>query len=71
MYKNLTARYGKIPSIYSFHFIVVMKTIFLLTVVFLQLSMAGHSQSVTLRVSNTSATQVLYQLSRQSGYDFI
>ncbi|MFB2117762.1 SusC/RagA family TonB-linked outer membrane protein [Parapedobacter sp. 2B3] len=49
----------------------VMKICLLLTIAFVQVAVAGHGQTVSLHVKNTPITQVLYELSRQSGYDFI
>ena len=48
-----------------------MKITVLLTVVFAQFAMASHGQNVNIRVRNTPVATVLYQLSQQSGYDFI
>ncbi|WP_257669715.1 SusC/RagA family TonB-linked outer membrane protein [Parapedobacter tibetensis] len=48
-----------------------MKTLLLLTIAFMQLAVAGHGQEVSLHVKNASIEQVLYQLSQESGYDFI
>src|SRR3546814_7335906 len=72
MYRKFAAiRCGR-PILHSFPHLVIMKTFLLLTVAFTQLAAAtGHAQDVTIKVSNTPISQVLYQLSQQSGYDFI
>ncbi|WP_028296117.1 TonB-dependent receptor [Olivibacter sitiensis] len=49
----------------------MMKIAMLLTFAFVQLAMASNGQQLSIKVKNASATQVLYQLSKQSGYDFI
>lgn len=71
MYKILTAIHCSTLVIHSFPYRVIMKICLLLTFAFLQLAMAGSGQSVTLHVKNATVSKVLYQLSAQSGYDFI
>ncbi len=71
MYKILPALHCSTLVIHSFPYRVIMKICLLLTFAFLQLAMAGSGQSVTLHVRNAPVSKVLYQLSVQSGYDFI
>lgn len=71
MYKIFNAGHCRKPIFYSFKFLVIMKTTILLSIVFTQIAIASHGQQVSLRVKNVPATQVIYQLSKQSGYDFI
>ncbi|HTN19359.1 MAG TPA: TonB-dependent receptor [Pelobium sp.] len=46
-------------------------TVMLLTVVFLQTATAGFAQKVSLDIKKTSVEDVLYQLTKQTGYSFI
>jgi len=71
MYKKITACLCGRPIIHSLPYLVIMKMTVLLTVAFTQLAVASHGQAVSLHVKNASVAQVLYQLSQQSGYDFI
>ncbi len=71
MYKKFTACLCGRPIIHSLPYLVIMKMTVLLTVAFTQLAVASHGQAVSLHVKNASVAQVLYQLSQQSGYDFI
>lgn len=48
-----------------------MKITFLLITVFLQVSVAGYAQKVRLDVKEVSVKEVLYQLTKQTGYNFI
>ncbi|MFC3198866.1 TonB-dependent receptor [Parapedobacter deserti] len=48
-----------------------MKVTVFLTFACMQLAIAGHGQHVSINVENAAVTEVLYQLSKQSGYDFI
>src|SRR5690606_19084237 len=71
MYRNFAAfRCGR-PIIRSFPHLVIMKTFLLLTVAFTQLAVASRAQEVSLKVRNAPISQILYQLSQQSGYDFV
>lgn len=72
MYKKNYVCCCKKPFYYKpVNILVFMKAIFLLTVAFVQLAMASHGQNVNIQVKNTPVANVLYQLSLQSGYDFI
>ncbi len=71
MYKNFTAKYCRKPIFYSFKFLLMMKAMVLLTFVFVQVAMASRGQEVSIRVTREPITKVLYELSQQSGYDFI
>ncbi len=46
-------------------------TVMLLTVVFLQTATAGFAQRVSLDIKKTPVEDVLYQLTKQTGYSFI
>nr|WP_294899444.1 TonB-dependent receptor [uncultured Pedobacter sp.] len=46
-------------------------TVMLLTVVFLQTATAGFAQKVSLDIKRTPVEDVLYQLTKQTGYSFI
>src|SRR5690606_21768541 len=51
--------------------LVLMKTAVLLTVLLSHVAYAGYGQPVSINVKNEQVTKVLYQLSVQSGYDFV
>lgn len=71
MYKKNYAipRRGISPALVKL--LVLMKITVLLTVLFAQVAYAGYGQNVSLHVKNEQVAKVLYQLSKQSGYDFI
>jgi len=71
MYKKKYVWHCHKPFFKPVNVLVLMKIILLLTVVFVQYAMASHGQNVNIRVKNTPIANVLYQLSQQSGYDFI
>lgn len=71
MYKKIYVRHCHEPIFKPVNVLVLMKLIISLTVVFVQFAVAGHGQHVNIRVKNLPAAHVLYQLSQQSGYDFV
>src|SRR5690606_1837935 len=71
MYKKKYVWHCHKPFFKPVNVLVLMKIILLLTVVLVQYAMASHGQNVNIRVKNTPVANVLYQLSQQSGYDFI
>ncbi|SEN85524.1 TonB-linked outer membrane protein, SusC/RagA family [bacterium A37T11] len=72
MYKNYAAYVCRKPNLHSIKWLLIMKMmIILLTVSFLQLANASDGQVVNLRAKKTPVKQVLFELSQQSGYDFI
>src|SRR5690606_1845177 len=71
MYKKKYGWHCHEPFFKPANVFVLMKIIILLTVVFVQFAKASHGQNVSIRVKNTPLANVLYQLSQQSGYDFI
>src|SRR5690606_11375764 len=71
MYKNFTVSYCRKKTKCFSPCLAILKTTLLVTVVFLNSAVASHGQTVSLSVKNAPVTNVLYQLSKQSGYDFI
>jgi TonB-linked SusC/RagA family outer membrane protein len=72
MYKKISAwscwTHLRCPNKY----LIAMKlTVMLLTVVFLQTATAGFAQKVSLDIKRASVEDVLYQLTKQTGYSFI
>jgi len=70
MYKKKYV-WHEIPFYKPVNVLVLMKIAALLTVAFVQVAVASHGQNVNIRVNNTPVAMVLYQLSQQTGYDFI
>jgi len=72
MYKNFTAlKCGELPC-YAHKFILIMKLIILiLTLNLLQVHASSYGQQVSLNVKNTPVKEVLSQITKQTGYNFI
>jgi TonB-linked SusC/RagA family outer membrane protein len=72
MYKNFTAqKCGKMPRRIP-KFILIMKlTALIMVLAFLQVSAASLAQQVSINVKNTPVKEVLNQLTKQTGYNFI
>lgn len=73
MYKFFTAlRCGFAAPVRVPKILLIMKlTLLLIVVAFLQASAASYGQEVSLNVKNTPVKEVLNQLTRQTGYNFI
>jgi TonB-linked SusC/RagA family outer membrane protein len=72
MYKIFTAPIRRKQSCYNPKFLKVMKLVFVfLFAGFLQLSAASYAQKVTLEVKKAPIQDVLYELTKQTGYNFI
>lgn len=71
MYKKNTARSNVVPGYYSLKLLVIMKLIFILTILFSHCYAMSLAQRVTLNARNVSIKEVMRQLGKLSGYDFI
>ncbi len=72
MYKNFTAIFCRTGSCIPPKLLKIMKlTIVLWVVALMQVSASAFAQKVSLNVKNASLDEVLNDLSRQSGYNFL
>lgn len=71
MYKKNTARNSCAMSGYFLKLFVVMKLIFVLTILFTHCFATSKAQRVTIKATNTPLKDVLFKLGKISGYDFI
>ncbi len=72
MYKNFTANFCRAGSCIPPKLLKIMKlTIVLCVVALMQVSAATYAQKVSLNVQNASLGEVLNDISRQSGYNFL
>lgn len=72
MYKIFTALKRRKYACCALKFVITMKFIVVILMsTFLQVNAASYAQDVTLNTKNSSLQKVLFQLTRQTGYNFI
>lgn len=71
MYKKIAVWNNRSPNGYFLKFLVVIKSILLFTTLFTQSFAAVKAQNVSISVRNEPVKEVLFKLTKITGYDFI